>query len=362
MNAGFELDESIESYLKGSMTEEEKLDFEERIASNYALKERVLEHMELVSAMGTYARRQNISRKLSEIHHELFPPAVEETAKPVVIRKLYNPYRTFAIAASFALLLLSGTITALYFRYVHNSGRAEFRELRRDVEKIRNSQTAIIKDIKSGDHQRDVIPANFMGTGFAISANGYVITSSHVIRDADSVFIEGTKGRYKAKVIFIDKYYDYAILKVEDSTFRSFGNLPYALRKNESELGEKIYTLGYPREEIVFGEGSLSSVTGYMGDSSSYQVSIPVNPGNSGGPVLDEKGNLIGMISGKQSTSDGAAFAIKSSLLMRSISEIPADSLKTPINLPKLNLMASQDRVKQLKRLKDYIFIVKVYN
>ena len=363
MIAGFELDETIEKYLNDQMSESEKETFEAKISANEALRARVIEHMQVLSAIGVYVRRNKVSATLTKLHADLIDSQEKkEMNSQPKLRSIRNPYKTYAIAASFALLLLSGTIAVLYFSYIHNGGRAEFRELRRDVEKIRNSQSDIIRNIKSGDIKRDAIPANFMGTGFALSANGYVITSSHVVRDADSVYIEGPKGSFKAQVVYIDKQFDCAILKVSDSTFKSFGNVPYIFKNNESELGEKIYTLGYPREEIVFGEGSLSSVTGYMGDTSSYQVSIPVNPGNSGRPVLDEKGYLIGMISGKQSTSDGAAFAVKSSLILKSISDIPSDSLSIPIHLPKFNSISSQDRVKQLRKLKDFIFIVKVYN
>lgn len=362
MKSGIDLDETIERYLGGKMTEEEKAVFEDMISSDYLLKEKVEEHLQLISSIAVYGRRNKVKGILNKIHNEIIADIKAEMPKEPVIRRMHNPYKTLAIAASVALLILSGSLSVIYLSYFQSHGKAEFRELRRDVERIRKSQKDIINDLSSNMPVKEIIPADFMGTGFAISSNGYLITSRHVIKDADSVYIENALGRYKSKVVFIDNYLDYAILKITDSSFKSFGNIPFAIKKSDLDLGEKIYTLGYPGEEIVFGEGSLSSQSGYLGDSSSYQVSIPVNPGNSGGPVLDERGNLIGMISGKQSSNEGAGFAIKSSILYQSLSNIPVDSIFRSLKLPKNSLMVNYDRPKQIKKLKNFIFIVKVYN
>src|SRR5690606_1235001 len=129
-----------------------------------------------------------------------------------------------------------------------------------------------------------------------------------------------------------------------------------------SDLGEKVYTLGYPREDIVFGEGSLSSQTGFEGDTTSYQISIPLNPGNSGGPLLDDKGHIIGVINGKQAGQEGAAFAVKSNYLLQMVSELQEKQAGIPVSLPQQNNLSGTPRTQQLKKLQDYIFVVKVYN
>src|SRR5690606_15300240 len=165
--------------------------------------------------------------------------------------------------------------------------------------------------------------ARFSGTGFAISPDGYIVTSSHVIQGADSILIENKAGlKYKVTEVHRNTDYDLTILKVEDPSFAGFGKLPYTFKKSSSDLGERVYTLGFPREDIVFGEGSLSSASGFEGDTTSYQISIPLNPGNSGGPLLDDKGNVIGVINGKQAGQEGAAFAEKSSYLLQMVTEM----------------------------------------
>jgi S1-C subfamily serine protease len=81
---------------------------------------------------------------------------------------------------------------------------------------------------------------------------------------------------------------------------------------NVSSLGENVFTLGYPGSEQVYGEGSLSALNGFNGDTTLYQISVPLNPGNSGGPLWDQSGKLIGMIRGKNFAKEGNAYAVKS--------------------------------------------------
>ncbi|HYK76560.1 MAG TPA: S1C family serine protease, partial [Daejeonella sp.] len=166
---------------------------------------------------------------------------------------------------------------------------------------------------------------------------------------------------FKAKQVYVDPAYDIAVLHITDSNFKSFQSLPYTFKKSASDLGEDVYTIGFPRDERVFNKGYLSSLTGFAGDTLSYQVDISVNPGNSGGPLLDNKGNVIGIINGKQTQAEGAAFAIKSNYLLRSLASIPQDSLEDRLVLNKKNSLAGLSRTDQIKKLKDYIFMVKVY-
>jgi serine protease Do len=123
-----------------------------------------------------------------------------------------------------------------------------------------------------------------------------------------------------------------------------------------------VFTLGYPREDVVYGEGSLSARSGFEGDTAFYQVSIPVNPGNSGGPLLDERGNLIGVVSGRQNDAQSAAFATKSSYLVRLVDSLAATAkANAPYHLPRYGQLAGSGRPQQLKKLQDYVFVVKVY-
>ncbi len=198
---------------------------------------------------------------------------------------------------------------------------------------------------------------NFRATGFLIDVSGYLVTNAHVINNAKTLVVENTKGeQYYANAVYVNKANDLAILKITDTSFKKFTVLPYSIRKGTGDLGEQIFTLGYPREEVVYGEGYLSAKSGYSGDTSSYQISISVNPGNSGGPVMSKSGEVIGIISSKETNADGVVFAIKSRNIYKAIEEISNDNI---IKLPSTTTLKGVDRVQQVKKLEDCVFMVK---
>ncbi|MBN3585914.1 trypsin-like peptidase domain-containing protein, partial [Algoriphagus aestuarii] len=94
----------------------------------------------------------------------------------------------------------------------------------------------------------------------------YVVTNNHVINGADSVHLQNSKGEsFRARIVYSDPLKDLAILHIDDSNFKKHKSVPYTFRKQNSELGEDIYTIGFPRDEAVYGQGYLSSNTGYGG-------------------------------------------------------------------------------------------------
>lgn len=354
--------EQIERYLAGNMVADEKAAFEALLLTDQRLAERVEEHRTLLHTMQQYGQRQQLRSKLNTIHAQMENGDTQNVAP--MWRVFWNRHaQTMAVAASVSLLSVFGTLWSVQqLKSPVQQQTARYVELRREVDKLKKAQTAIIKDINNTTKPTPR-PARFSGTGFALSASGYLVTSSHVVEGADSIMIENTSGaKYKVSEVYRDQTHDLSILKIEDPTFQGFGKLPYTFKTAESDLGEMVYTLGYPREDIVFGEGSLSSTSGFEGDTTAYQVSIPLNPGNSGGPLLDDKGNLIGIISGKQAGQESAAFAIKSAYLLQLISELPLATTLSPVSLPKSNTLAGNTRPQQLKKLKDFVFVVKVYN
>ncbi|MGF1925569.1 MAG: trypsin-like serine protease, partial [Bacteroidia bacterium] len=106
----------------------------------------------------------------------------------------------------------------------------------------------------------------------------------------------------------------------------------------------------------------VSSKTGINGDTLAYQIAIPVNPGNSGGPLLDNNGNIVGVINGKEGKSDGAAFAVKSRYIMEALNAIPQDSLSKRVGYGKKSILQGLKRHQQVEKIQDYVFMIKVYN
>jgi serine protease Do len=369
MNTRYSTTELIEGYLNGDLNFSQRRMVEERLATDPAFKTALAEHGQLLKAFKVYGKRNTLRQKLNRIHDTITaekpaigsPATIKRTPMQLFLR---SHYPTIAVAATVAIVTVFGTLFSVdLWRSAKQQQNAHYTALRRDLDKIKKSQSAIMKDINvTGKTGPAYAPGKFSGTGFALTSNGYVVTSYHVIKDAQNIVIENNKGaRFTVKEVYKDLDVDLAILKVEDPVFTSFGRLPYGFKKNESDLGEKVFTLGYPREDIVFGEGSISSRSGFLGDTTAYQVSIPLNPGNSGGPLLDDKGNLIGIISGKQMESDGAAFAVKSNYLLQLASQIENDSLDDYLRSSERK-NNGRSRSQQLKKMQDFVFVVKVLN
>jgi S1-C subfamily serine protease len=119
--------------------------------------------------------------------------------------------------------------------------------------------------------------------------------------------------------------------------------------------------LGYPREEIVYGEGYLSAKTGFNGDTLTCQISISANPGNSGGPVINKDGEIIGILSTRQTSAEGVVFAIKSKNIFRALDNLKKDSADIHIKLPSVSTIKNTDRTQQVKKIEECVFMVKGY-
>ncbi|GAB4023758.1 S1C family serine protease [Spirosoma koreense] len=331
------------------------------------------EEKDIENALRAYGERIRFKQRLASLQAGLDMQAMQEEARSYgsqtesgKIRALWQTYRTtLAVAASVALITTFSTIF-LYRSYQqsHREQEQQYSLLSKEIQAVKSSQRQLLNDINGRGRGLSLNPAQVAGSGFLLTADGYFVTNNHIVREADSVYVQSTKGEvYKARVVYADQARDVAILQLcDDSAFRTLPPVPYNFDAHPSDLGERVYTLGYPREEIVYGEGYLSSGTGYRGDSTAYQVAIGVNPGNSGGPLLNEKGNVIGMISGKQTTSEGVSFAVKTNYLLEALNNIPPDSLKgMPIRLNRKNTLTDLNRKQQIKRMQEYVYQVKVF-
>lgn len=361
------LQDDIERYLKGEMSREERLSFDALRKENKDVDRQVNEHRQFIGMLKQYNLRRELESRLNAIHQEIDVHSLKEevTIRPLWVVQLWrNHHSKISVAASIAIFAMLATLFFTGYFADHNSNYTQLKmqveSYKRSTDKLNNSTNALLHDIKSG--KRVIEPAKFGGTGFAISANGYLVTNYHVINGADSIYVQNDAGdAFHAKVVYTEPHYDVAVLKIDDSTFKSLNPLPYSFKKAKSDLGEDVFTVGYPRNNAVYDKGYLSSSTGFHDDTTSYQVSIPVNPGNSGGPLLDTHGNVIGIISGKQTLVEGAAFAIKSEYLLKAIQNIPADSLNQKISIANKSSLASLSRTQQVKKLRSYVYQVKVY-
>jgi hypothetical protein len=209
---------------------------------------------------------------------------------------------------------------------------------------------------------KTIVPEKISGTGFAITNNGYIATNYHVIKNGNNIKVKGINGNFNSgiscKLIAKDELNDIAILRVDSPNFKLLNNIPYEIKEKISDVGESVFVLGYPLrqsmgDEIKLTNGLISSKTGYAGNEVTYQISAAVQPGNSGCPLFDIEGNIIGIVSAKHPDAENVTYAIKAIYLSNIIMKIQEiEKLNTTNNLKGKSLS------EQVKLLENFIYII----
>ena len=195
------------------------------------------------------------------------------------------------------------------------------------------------------------------GTGFFITDDGYLISNYHVIKGATRIQLVTSAGLIPANVVQTDEADDIVLLKVWTSRFKitelgtsgasndivpaqvlsKFSALPIAASRTVA-LGGTVATVGFPNIGLQgfapkLAKGEIASLSGAADDPRYFQISVPVQPGNSGGALVDELGNVIGIVSAKLDAGAALAasgalpenvnYAVKSSLLLSFLESVP---------------------------------------
>jgi stage V sporulation protein K len=169
----------------------------------------------------------------------------------------------------------------------------------------------------SNDHPFGTKKGLFNGTGFFVTADGHVVTNAHVVEGCDDPKVVcGLSEPIPAQVLARDTTNDLAVLKVD------FASDHVATLRARVRIGEEIAAFGYPLHHLLsaggnFTVGNVSALAGVNNDSGRIQISAPIQGGNSGGPVVDQSGNVIGVVVSKLSdyTQQNVNFAIKINVL-----------------------------------------------
>ena len=178
------------------------------------------------------------------------------------------------------------------------------------------------------------------GTGFFITEDGYLISNYHVVKDAAQLRLVTSSGFISAKVVQVDAANDLALLKAEGR----FTPLP-VISSRAVKLGGTVATVGFPDPGLQgfapkLAKGEIAALSGAGDDARYFQISAPVQPGNSGGALVDAAGNVVGIVSAKLDASTALAmsgslpenvnYAVKSSFLLSFLESVPdvANKLK----------------------------------
>ena len=164
--------------------------------------------------------------------------------------------------------------------------------------------------------------SNGTGSGFAINTLGFVITNEHVVSDCQVIKVRKADRFYTATLISKDKALDLAIVKIASSAGINFARFATNIR-----TGDDVVALGFPLgnalgSELKVTTGNISAMVGLQGDGKTLQFTAPIQPGSSGGPLLNKKGALVGVNSSGLRGADfeNINFAVKSVELQKFLS------------------------------------------
>jgi serine protease Do len=355
--------ESIERYIRGEMLPEERVFFEELRKNNPGVDQMVVEHTVFLHQMEKYGSRKQLKSTLQEVHNELFESGQIRQTKETKIIRLWLKHRKVIAVAAMIAGITTLAIAGMVISFSPKTSERTIEGLSRKISILEQKTRSLNEKLKETPAK---VPAEaefrLGGTGFMIDPKGYIVTNAHVVNSASLVVVQNNKGQeFKTRIIYVNPDLDLAFLKIMDSDYKAPVTIPYGINKNNIDLGEAIFTLGYPRDEIVYGEGYLSAKTGYRGDTLACQISVAANPGNSGGPVLDKNGDVIGILSNRQVQAQGAVFAIRSKYILNALEEVKADTAYAGIHLTQASAVRNMDRVQQIKKIEECIYMVKSY-
>ncbi len=364
------IDEYAERYLGNELSDVEWVAIQNQLQDDPTLKLEWDESVHFAQTLKGAGEHQRIRNMIAEVvskekadqhkyNNSNLSFVIPKNTKIISFKKYLKIGSVAALIA-----LVSSVITFLVSTDAsRKDSNSQYTRLRREIENIKrdqNSTNIVVKDIKDKSANTDIpMPGNYSGTGFAVSNDGYIATDYHVVEDADSIFIQTANGKYyKSFVVSFDPNSDVALLKVENSNFKfnkSVSSLPYAFGKRRADLGQQIFTIGYPTDDVTYNEGYISAQKGYQGDSTSYQLVVNANPGQSGSPIFDKNGNIIAMLTAKQTS---ATYAIQAAALEKLIASLPSAN---KITTPNGSALSKMGRTEQVKKAMDYVCAVRVY-
>ena len=360
--------EDAERFLKGEMREEERVAFEQERKTNAELDQYVVAHDLFLKNLDHYGNLRRFKHQLHETRNHLSqtgaikPLTLGKVVKMELFWKKYK--RTVSIAATIAGIIAI-SINAITYIISPKGNTKQVQELVNTVNAIKIKQSEQDNKIKSLASPK--LPSDQVitgsGTAFLIDGKGILATNAHVLRNAKGVILTNNKGmEFRAKIIFTDLSRDIALLKIEDEDYLPKTSIPYSIRKTTGDLAEPIFPIGYPDDKFVYGEGYLSSYTGFQGDTLSCQIAVAANPGNSGGPVFNRNGEIIGILSKRELQSEGVVYAIRAKYINEAVNDFmqkdhPFDIAKLPAN----SSLRGLDKTIQVKRIQDFVYMVKAY-
>lgn len=361
--------ELAEAWLNGTLSETDAEILTARRNADPMFDAAFMEAQNMMQALNDSGREKRFRSMLRTIHKEHTVRPVRRKARNIFLTPQF--WRTAGVAAGVAII--TSTITFWSLKPSLNKTESHYNTISREVtglkiaqarQQARQHQLELNLDAKAKKNMAPTSDVKKAGTGFALSNNGYFATAYHVIHDengyGDSVYIQNSEGQYfKANLVAFDAEADVAIMKVTKPGFKfGKGELPYTLSAGKAGLGTHIFTLGYPTDDIAYGEGYISSRNGFEGNNLQYTLELPVGHGQSGSPLIDGSGNVLGLLTAVGSQTEEKTYAVSAraiTTLLHSVAEMKS------VKLPRSAHIGRMSREQQISKMEAYTFAVKVY-
>jgi len=292
----------------------------------------------------------------------------------IILESSHNGWSTGQIKGFVSFSSINGVYSLKYYTRNFNGDNLESQNVILVVESpiivsFNRMDGAKINMIKlypkvEGTEAGSVTGSEKMWSGSSIViGDRYLATNNHVVDGACSLVISGLNDNYNkdysVEVVAVDKNVDLAIIKVTDPDFEGFGLPTYGISATTADVGTDVFVLGYPMttvmgQEIKLTNGVISSKTGYQGDPATYQISAAVQPGNSGGPMFDGEGNLIGIVVSKITQAENVGYAIKLSNLRNLV-----ESCSDRISFDYTNRISQLPLTEKIKKISPFVYYVK---
>lgn len=354
-----ELTIQIEQYLDGVLSTEEAKKLELLIIADDKTAKELAFHKSLREGIQAYYERLQLKNKMQSWE--------DDKTFPIPQKRQRNIWRPIMAAATISLLVTVGGVSLYHFVYRTNIDgeiKSEVKDLAKKVEQTSVTANKANAYIETDKNNKAVVPSpSFSATAFVLTTDGYLVTNSHVVGKQKTVAIEQqlqdkTLVTYTAEVVETNKKLDFALLKITDNKFSGFGKIPYSISDKNVTLAQKIYTLGFPKNDIVYSEGVISSLSGLKSDTMFYQINVIAAEGQSGSPVINEKGELLGVLTNKKRDADGETYCVKTKYILEHIERLRKEN-KIEIKTNQRSKLSGKKLTDQVNAVIPFVFIVK---
>ena len=357
--------ELAEKMLLNQLNTEESNFLQQNLSSNQTFKKQFDETVDFIKKIQYLNQRNEFANQISTFFGK---QALKEkkSAYTFNLKNIFINYK--ALAASIISSILITGLCFIIFVILPEKNSKKIEQLGKEIETIKKNQQAhvsLMNDFKTK------LPTNakFLtgGSGILIDKKGYLITNAHILKGNGAIVVNEKGLEFNAIIIYKNINKDIAILKIQDDDYTLPASLPYKINKKQIQVGEDIFSLSFPRNNpsLVYAKGYISAGSGFNNDSITYQISMNAYQGSSGSPIFNKNGELIGILTSKESQTESIAFAIKTAEIFNLIKEMDEKDINIKnnekINISNKNNISNLGLLSQINVLKNYIYNVKSY-